>query len=68
MPQFTPNGCVATPSLIRFLQTENGPWARAILGQCFSMPDHVQKLLLSGAVEWQIPNEKTLTINLVESQ
>jgi len=68
VPQFTPNGCVATPNLIVALIKDNGNWARAVLGQCFGVPKTIQDELLSGAAEWQTPNEKTLIITLVESQ
>ena len=68
MSQFTPNGCVVTPALLVALIKDNGPWAKAVLGQCLGMPDAIQQSLLSGEVKWQIPNEKTLIITLVESQ
>ena len=68
MPQFTPNGCIATPSLISALIKENNGWSKAVLGQCFCIPADIQKRLLSGELEWQTPNEKTLIITLPESQ
>ena len=68
MSQFTPNGCSATPSLIVALIKDNGSWAKAVLGQCFGMPAEIQKQLLSGAVTWQTPNERTLIITPAESQ
>lgn len=68
MHQFTPNGCVATSDLISALQNDHGEWAKAVLSQCFSMPDDIKKLLLSGEAEWQVPNEKTLIIILPGSQ
>ena len=67
MSQFTPNGCVATPSLIAALIKDKGRWAHAVLGQCFRMPAPIQEELLSGAVQWQTPNENTLIITPVES-
>ena len=67
MPQFTPNGCVATPSLIAFVIKDNSRWSRAVLGQCFCVPVNLQDQLLSGAAEWQTPNERTLIITPVES-
>ena len=68
MQEFTPNGCIATPSLISALLENKGAWADAVLGQCFHMPNKIRRLLLSGEAEWQIPNEKTLIITLPESQ
>ena len=68
MLQFTPSGCVVTPSLIAALVKDNGSWADAVLGQCFAMPPKIRKALLSGAAEWTIPNEKVLTITLAESR
>ena len=67
MSQFTPNGCVVTPALLVALIKDNGPWAKAVLGQCLGMPDEIQQSLLSGEVKWQIPNERTLIIIPVES-
>ena len=67
MSQFTPNGCVATPTLLNSLIKNNNGWANSVLGQCFHVPDELQKALLSGEAEWQTPNEQTLIITLLES-
>lgn len=57
------NGCVASPELLVALRADKGPWARAVLGQGFAMPDHTIRAVLSGEVECQIPtNGKSITI------
>ena len=58
MKEFFAHGGVATPSLIAAIKNDKGPWAHAVLGQVWGMPDNYIDALLSGAAEWQIPNEK----------
>jgi hypothetical protein len=68
VPQYAPNGCVITPTLIDALIKDNGRWARAVLGQCLRVPVPIQDQLLSGEAEWLIQNEQTLIVTLPESQ
>ncbi len=66
--EFFAHGGVATPALIAAIQQDKGPWAHAVLGQSWGMPENYRNALLNGDAEWQIPNEKTLIIILAESQ
>ena len=62
------HGGVATPALFAALQDNNGPWARSVLAQMWSMPDQIITAVLSGEAEWQIESRNTIIITLAESR
>lgn len=65
--EFFAHGAVATDSLIFALQRDSGPWAHAVLQQCFSMPLEYRTSLLTGEIEWKVKNEKMLVTSPLES-
>ncbi|MHC4302191.1 MAG: hypothetical protein ACYS7Y_33445, partial [Planctomycetota bacterium] len=68
MTEFYAHGAQATPSLVASLLNDKGPWAHAVLSQCFSVPEHIRTAFLKGEMEWTIPNFRILVIFTTESQ
>ncbi len=65
--EYYAHGAHASPELMAALLKDKGPWAHAVLSQCFSVPELVRVALFKGEAEWTVPNFRTIVINPVES-
>ena len=64
MREFYAHGAVASETLIKELQKDNGKWARAVLSQNFRVPKEYAEALLAGAATWSIKTPSILIIGL----
>jgi hypothetical protein len=65
--EYYAHGAHASPELVSALIQDKGPWAHAVLSQCFSVPILVRQALFDGEAKWTVPNFRTIVINLPES-
>jgi hypothetical protein len=66
--EYYAHGAHASPELVAALIKDKGPWADAVLSQCFCVPKMVRQALFNGEAEWTVPNFRTIVISLPESR